>query len=109
MSSKENNKPLDRAKVKSFVQQHYGTYNDFCKARKINYRSFCSFMLGLETMPAIDKAVRETMHEHDYPVEWAEDPTIETNIQQAFNKAKQGKTAVADLTPELRLQIESTP
>ncbi len=109
MSRQKKQKSLDRGKVKSFVQQYYSTYRDFCKTYEITLSSFKSWIQGADTMPSIDAKVREAMHEHDYPVEWAEDPTIETNIQQAFNKAKQGETATADLTPELRLQIKTTP
>lgn len=74
MSRQKKTKSLDRTIVKSFIQRYYGTYKDFCKAVKINHGSFSSYMLGIDTMPAIDRAVRKAMQAHDYPVEFAEDP-----------------------------------
>ncbi len=108
MSRQKKKKPLDRVKVKSFIQEHYGTYGDFCKASKIILSSFKSYMLGIDTMPAIDKAVREAMQEKEYPIAFAENPTIESNIQKSFIEANNTGESKSVIAPGVKLHIEAS-
>ncbi len=108
MSTKKKKISPDRTQVKSFIQQYYGTYKDFCNATGINLGSFSAYMVGVETMPAIDAKVRAAMKANDYPVAFAENPNIEKQVHKSLIKAQAGEDTNEEIMPGVRMQFDAT-
>ncbi len=90
MSSKNKHTTLDRLQVKAFIARHYGVQKKFCKAVHINYESFKIWIVGVDTMPAIDAKVRKAMKRHKWSVSITEEPKIQELFHQAYENALKG-------------------